>query len=135
MLKLIIQVPRSVGYDGFDAETFCNAATSMARDLPSEWQHCDYDYDLGDYVRSGSGVSLDEEDGYAEVWDFITYAVNAYWVDMAHVEAMEKLRKICPQVEFFFESSGGGKNEEQEGFFSVGDYIYELLRPLSPCEL
>lgn len=139
MIHLILSVP-----NGFNAETFCNVATAMIRDSQNEYDRRDYDYDLGEFVKphyvAGDMVySLGNNEYLQPISALIEnakkpaplyrqYEVNADFVDMAHIEALQKLQTICPQVEIHFENCGDGKNETTAYDEYFAENYIELLR-------
>ena len=113
MLKMILTVPRN-----FDAQTFCDIATSIVRDETEneyERKRGDYDCELGIFLNRHF---VKDNDGwgtfnYYNLKNSEVYEVNADFVDMAHIVALMKLQKLCPQVDFHFENSGNGKNDSR----------------------
>ena len=111
MIKMILTVPRH-----FDAQTFCNVATSIVRDeTENEYDRGNYDYDLGNFLNIHYAKGNDGWGtfNYYNLKDSDVYEVNADFVDMAHIVALMKIQKLCPQVEFHFENSGEGKNDSR----------------------
>ena len=119
MVKMILTVPKN-----FDAVLFCNAATSMVRDAADEYERRDYDYSLGEMLRPHYTKDvwyLGDGNYYVPITEKIRqsklptplveeYEVNADFVDFAHLEALQKLQTICPQIEFHFENHCDGYN-------------------------
>lgn len=119
MKMLILRVPA-----GFNAELYCNVATSMTRDSQNEFDSRDYDFELGEYVRphyvAGDRVYAFGDNEYIvpiealmtrKPKDFELYEINADWLDMALLDSLVKLQELCPEVEMWFENNGDGKNE------------------------
>ena len=116
MVKMILTVPKD-----FDAVLFCNAATSMVRDTADgEYERRDYDYNLGDMLRPhytkdvwylGDGAYYKPLTAFKKPAPLAEeYEVNADFVDFAHLEALQQLQTICPQVEMHFENHCDGYN-------------------------
>lgn len=133
MVQMVIRVPK-----GFDAELFFNIASAIVRDnAENEYEAQYYDYDLGNLIKKRiyAGEDAVKNAGWddAVVWykPFYEpatdeYIVEAYYVDAAHIEAIEKLQKLCPQVETYFEAIGGkdktdyySNSLEYEGYLAL----------------
>lgn len=113
MVKMILTVPQ-----GFNAELFCNAATAMVKDAAeNEYERRQYDYNLGEQITT-----------YRFNFERLNlFEVNADFVDFAHLDALQQLQSICPQVEFYFENDGDGENSRSAYDIDYFDENYFAL--------
>lgn len=110
MVKMIISAPF-----GFDVEKFMSVVAALARNRYDGDGAIDYEeIDLARFTNYERGVN--------------TFSVDAKLIDLNVVEIVSELQCLCPQVEMFFENSGGESSFEDGAYDD--DYFREALDAL-----